>query len=629
MGALNKFEEYYSFLFEIAPDAIMLIDPETGSILDANHKSTEMFGVSHAELCQLHVRDFYHPDQPDHRSCEESFGEHAALALAGIEQVYHRHFVTQDGKNIFCEVRVARFPFEKRKLLRVSLIDITDRLREEEALKESEAKLRALFNSSRDAIGVAKDGIHLFANPAYLELFGYQSSKELIGTVVLNCIAPSHRKIMLENIRRRTAKEVAPDFYESRGLKSDGTEFPLEINIGTYELHGEVYTVASIRDITSRKHEEKMLKESEARLSSFFEGAPLGMFRSTLDGHLLHVNRALATMFGYESSDEMIRLVNPPGIAKVLWESSEERSAIIEKVKAAMGSYCQQEFRMSRRDGTSLIAVISVALTHDSSWPEAYLSGFIQDITERKTAEVELLKAKEAAEKALAIKSRFLDIAAHELRTPVTVFSVTLQLAEKQLEKGQSVEPSILRRLRGQADRLSHLVVDLLDVTRITRGLVVLNCSRIDLVSLIMECLDDFKIQAPTRRFIFRNPEHSIEVTVDPLRIRQVLSNFIDNAIKYTPEDSSIEVMIESMPEKLRVSVKDNGAGFSVEQQQELFKPFTRGSSDREVRTSGLGLGLSICRGIIELHGGSIGVVSKIGEGSTFYFDLPREGIQI
>ena len=247
------------------------------------------------------------------------------------------------------------------------------------------------------------------------------------------------------------------------------------------------------------------------------------------------------------------------------------------------------------------------------------------DITERKILEKSLIASKEVAEKALILKSRFLDIAAHELRTPITSFSLIVQLAIKQLAKGKPVEAPTLQRLKSQADRISHLVIDLLDVSRLERGSVSLKFEKKDLILLLTECLNDFKLRAHSRNVIFKKPEVEVlEINIDTIRIYQVFSNLLDNAIKYTEETSPIEIFIELKPKFVRVSVKDHGPGISLEQQEQLFRPFTRGSTELTERSGGLGLGLFICRSLIELHGGVTGVVSQLGAGSTFYFELPR-----
>ncbi len=137
--------------------------------------------------------------------------------------------------------------------------DITDRKRAEESIRESEMKLRVMFESSRDAIGVSKKGVHVFANPAYLKLFGFEKLEELVGKSILDCIASSHHQEIIQNVKRRAAGEETPSFYETRGRRTDGSEFDFEINVSSYELNGEEYTLANIRDITDRKLLEKAL----------------------------------------------------------------------------------------------------------------------------------------------------------------------------------------------------------------------------------------------------------------------------------------------------------------------------------------------------------------------------------
>ena len=362
-----------------------------------------------------------------------------------------------------------------------------------ELIKENEAKLRAVFESSMDAIGVSKAGVHMFANPAYLKQFGFKDNEQIVGTPITNCIAASHRSELLENVNRRAKREPAPTIYESRGLRSDGTEFDMEISVSTFEFGGEVYSVASLRDITDRKR---------------------------------------------------------------------------------------------------------------------YQEG--------------LLAAKLAAERTLEAKSRFLDLAAHELRTPVTAISLLLGLAQKQSQKGQTFDNSALTRLQDPVNRLTRLVVDLLDVSRLERGLLLLEPVRTNIVTLILNCIEEFQLQFPNRRITFIKPANTIEMEIDPLRVNQVLSNLLDNATKYTPNDTPIEVEIEAKINTIRISVIDHGPGITKEQQAELFTPFIRGRSDKVIRTSGLGLGLSLCNQIVKLHGGTIAVSSKEGHGSTFYFELPR-----
>lgn len=234
-----------------------------------------------------------------------------------------------------------------------------------------------------------------------------------------------------------------------------------------------------------------------------------------------------------------------------------------------------------------------------------------------------VLILKEEAEALARSKIKFLDIAAHELRNPVASISLLLQVAEKQVAINQPLTSDILARLRIPVDRLVRLIVDLLDMSKLERGQLSVEPIKTEMVALISQCVEEFQMQAPKRSFIFNKPEQAIELVVDPLRIYQVLANFLDNAVKYTSE-GPIEVAVEALPSRVRVSVADHGEGIPQEKKQSLFTIFSRVNFDSTLHTSGLGLGLAICKGIIDLHKGTIGVESEEGKGSTFYFELPK-----
>jgi signal transduction histidine kinase len=183
----------------------------------------------------------------------------------------------------------------------------------------------------------------------------------------------------------------------------------------------------------------------------------------------------------------------------------------------------------------------------------------------------------------------------------------------------------ILVRMRKQVDRISELVVELMDVSRLERGVLKLKLQKTDITSMIANSLDDFRLRAPNRSLHLVKPDQAIEITIDPLRINQVISNLIDNALKYSFADSPIEVSITTTQTHLCVSVKDQGHGITEEKQKDLFAPFSRGSDELTDKSGGLGLGLFISREIIILHGGTIAVKSTIGKGSIFYFELPLD----
>ncbi len=236
----------------------------------------------------------------------------------------------------------------------------------------------------------------------------------------------------------------------------------------------------------------------------------------------------------------------------------------------------------------------------------------------------QLIKAKSDAELIGNIKSQFLDIAAHELKTPVTALGLLVDMANVYVSKGMPLGLSDLERIKKQTHRLKTLLEDLLDVSRMERGFLVMRPVHADIVALVSESVDDYRNQVPSRNFIFTKPDAAIILDIDPERINQVLGNLLNNAIHYSPEGSPIEVSISASEKVIRVSIKDYGPGISEKLQAKLFTRFFRVISNESAIHPGLGLGLYISRSIIEMHGGVIGVNSEEGHGSTFYFDLPR-----
>lgn len=299
------------------------------------------------------------------------------------------------------------------------------------------------------------------------------------------------------------------------------------------------------------------------------------------------------------------------------------------------GRVWRGEIKNRAKDGTFYwVFTTIVPFLNEHGKPYQYVAIRV-DITEMKRIKDEIVQleinnakiAQSVAEDLLKIKTRFLDIAAHELRTPITVISMMLQIAEKQTTKGRPLSIDVLARIQAPVKRLGMLIVDLLEMSRLDRGLLVLAPVQTDLVSLVSTSIEEFRLLAPERSFLFNKSVQPIEINIDPARINQVLSNLLDNAVKYTNE-GAIEVTVEVVPNVIRVSVRDHGPGIPEEQQVGLFHAFSRGNSDTVTRTSGLGLGLSICHGIITLHGGTIGFVSEEGNGTTFYFELPRKEIK-
>lgn len=256
----------------------------------------------------------------------------------------------------------------------------------ERELREREARLRAMFECSRDAIGVSKKGIHIYANPSYLRMFGFENNQAIVGTRIIDSIAPGSRGKVIENVERRAAGEHVPTFYETRGLRVDGSEFEAECNVSTYEFSGEIHSVAMIRDISDRRRAEESLRESETRFRQLSEAAIEGI-AVTENGILIDGNGRLAAMLGYELGEmigrPIIEFVAPTSRETVLRHIAEDYQDGFEHL-------------LLRRDGSTFYAE-----THARTviWGgKATRVTALLDVSDRRRAEEQLHKLSLAVE---------------------------------------------------------------------------------------------------------------------------------------------------------------------------------------------------------------------------------------
>jgi signal transduction histidine kinase len=259
-------------------------------------------------------------------------------------------------------------------------------------------------------------------------------------------------------------------------------------------------------------------------------------------------------------------------------------------------------------------------------------------LREREEARASELAMRQANERL----DTFISLASHELRTPLTTIMANAQIAQRRAQRvaeeartrgyGNAADVEklahLLERTQMAADRQNRLVGDLLDVSRIHGGKLELRPERVDLVSLIADVMEEQQLAHPERAITPRLPSSQVVVSADGERIRQVVANYLTNALKYAPAAQPIEVTLSYEAGAARVQVRDRGPGVAREEQERIWERFYRvpGVEHQSGSGIGLGLGLYICRQIVERHGGMVGVESELGHGSTFFFTLPIVG---
>lgn len=405
----------------------------------------------------------------------------------------------------------------------------------------------------------------------------------------------------------------------------EGGDFNQQV---TVEPHTEVGQIASeynrvLERVTS---EITVREEAERKFRSIFENAVEGIFQTTPDGKYLSANLALAKIYGYQDVDAMKERIG--NIKTQLYVDPSRRDEFVKLIKEN-DVVTGFESQVRQQDGTVIWISENARAERNEQGEIEFFEGTVEDITERKLNEA-LLREKQQAEAANRAKSSFLASMSHEIRTPLNgvIGMLDMLRATEQTEQ----QRRFTHIARSSADVLLSLINDVLDFSKIEAGKLELEHIAFDLAALV----DDIP-----EIFLHRASEKHIELTCrilpgtpqvvqgDPERLRQVLVNLIGNAFKFTENgEISISLRCKSLDESantsvIRFEVRDTGIGIPAERIDRLFRSFSQVDASTTRRYGGTGLGLAICKQLVEAMKGTIGIESKVGSGSTFWFEIP------
>jgi len=530
----------------------------------------------------------------------------------------------KDGSNYWVDATIIPFlddhgiPFQYIAIR----TDITQRKKIEEALRESEEKYRLLFELSKDPMWIISGNQFIMGNNAAGEIFGYDSFSELSERNPSELSPPTQDN----NVSSETLSEEMMEIAYQKGYhrfewiyqKRNGDCFPVEVSLTRIPYEGRDALFCIWHDISERKLAENRLHIFEQMVFSTQD------LMSYIDSNYqyLMVNEAYATNFNRPCSE-----IIGHSIKDLLGEQ-----AFINKIKpnfdkclSGVSVRYQDKFTLNEEDYYLDVAYYP-HITEDNKVAGIVVS--IRDITTQKKLEGELRNAKELADKANQAKSEFLSSMSHELRTPLNAiigFSQLLQY-DKSLKDRHADNVSEIHKA-GQ--HLLELINDILDLAKIESGHINITLSSVNICQLIEYCLS---LTTPLAEENDITISHSglagTKVHADEVRLRQALLNLMSNAIKYNHKGGTVKLHIKLQENhQLRINISDTGPGINNEQLAELFHPFKRlGAESKDIE--GTGIGLTITQRIVELMGGSVGVESKVGEGSTFWIELPVEPLQ-
>jgi PAS domain S-box-containing protein len=423
-----------------------------------------------------------------------------------------------------------------------------------------------------------------------------------------------HRSRVVDEVRERGTAIDIPVTLRRR----DGTLRQCLMSAASFTLDGHEYLVAIARDITAAELERL---EYQAMLANASIGIAV-----TRDSRFALANPRMEAMCGWPRGG----LVGQPG--RVVWPSDADYAQVGSLVGPllAQGRPVDIERRVARRDGSTFLCRMRASVIDPADPLHSGTVWIVEDVTERREFEQRLAAAKEQAEAASRAKSEFLANTSHEIRTPLNGLLGLAQLALQGRADAEQ-QRNYLKLMVESAESLSAIITDILDLSKIEAGKLVLEQADFDLHELLSAAQAGFRELASSRGLVLAlsiTADVPRRVRGDALRVRQIVSNLLSNALKFTPQGRVTLAATRGMGERIRLAVSDTGVGIDAEAQARLFEPFTQADASTTRRYGGTGLGLSICRQLAQLMGGEIGLQSVPDAGSTFWVELPLPPVQ-
>ena len=583
-------------------------------VLDANAAALALFGVADvATLIGCSLLDFY-----DEEGDSRQFASSRAQALRELpvgEAMPAHQFVLRAvrGRRVVATVTSVKVDARGGPAILSIYHDDTERLRADEARVRSEALLTHLVATSPDLITLTEmaTGCYVMVNDAYTRITGW-GRDEVIGKSALDvgiwADAEARERFVQEVRERGELRDRTVEIFDRQGRA-----LLLLLSAAHFTLDGRDYLVFNGRDVT--KVERERLERD-----AILENASIGI-AMTRERAFQLANPKFEQMFGYAPG----ALLGQSGA--VVWPDHSAYEALGREIGPvlARGEPVDIERVVKRHDGSTFLCRL-LARAVDPSHPSKGATIWIaEDVTERHAVKQALARARDDAEAANRAKSAFLANTSHEIRTPLNGLVGLARLA-RQPGIDEARRERYLQQIDDSAQALSGVIGDILDLSRIEAGKLRLELVDFDLHALLESIEHGYSAMAEARALnLDMVVRHGVprRVRGDPARLRQVLSNFLSNALKFT-EQGRVRIEVRPLDAmRLRFEVSDSGPGITPAMQARLFTPFTQADESTTRRFGGTGLGLSICRELAELMGGVVGVDSDPGHGSRFWAELP------
>jgi two-component system sensor histidine kinase/response regulator len=612
---LRESEEKYRSLVENSFDGIFI--QKASKIIFANQRLNEMLGYEKDEIVGLDHWLVYHPDY------QELTRERAKARMLG-EMVTSRYEVKlqrKDGSWLYGLINARPISFEEEPGVQVWVRDITSSKQAEDALKESEEKYRTISEQSTDAIYITSlKGEFSYINRSFLDLYGY--TKEEVEDLKAQdfYVNPEDRF----GFQQEVEKTGSVRDFEVKLRKKDGTEIDCLItaNIRTSTDGSMLGYQGILRDITEKKKTEGALRESEAQKKAILDASVDRIRLLDKDLKIIWANKTTTSQLNIASEDLV-------GHTCYKFLVHRDKPCIgcpaVKAIKSGQIEHTvMRQTKSKTTKGESYWDVYAVPIKNDSGDIVSIIE-ITRNITEQVRAEEELKQAKVAAEEANQAKSDFLANMSHEIRTPMNaIMGMTDLTLATDLTKEQR---EYLEMVKMSSDSLLSLINNILDLSKIEARQLELEEINFDLRTTLENAAETLAVKADEAGLELAchiKPDTPTTLIGDPSRLRQIIVNLAGNAIKFTKEG---EVVIRADKQKeedssvlLHFMVSDTGIGIPPDKTETIFESFTQVDGSTTRKYGGTGLGLNICKQLVEMMDGRIWVESELDKGSAFHF---------
>ncbi len=608
--ALAQTESRYHDLFVSIPSPIVL--HRDGRVIDANPAAVVLFG--YADLPAMVGQDLLqsYVAGPSRERALERMKRLQSLVPGDALPVAEFQLRSRTGRELVVRATGVAVETARGTGVLSIYVDDTERQAAEEAVRRSEALLSHLVASSPDVITVTEveSGRFAMVNRSFERLTGW-TAEEVIGRTATEVgtwydLADRQRFQQLMNDQMRVQD------LPLRFRRRDGQALPMLVSGARFEMDRRDYLVVNARDMTE-------IERSRLEREAILDNASLGI-ALTRDNRFQMVNPAFEAMLGWPDGS----ILGLPG--SIVWPSNEAYALVGQQIGPPLsrGEQIEIECEVRRADDSTFLCRMLARAVDPSHPSRGGTIWVVEDITERRRLDEALARARDAAEAASRAKSAFLANTSHELRTPLNGLLGLAQLARAP-GLDETRRALYLEQIVDSAQSLAMVVSDILDLSKIEAGRLSIDSAVFDLAAMLRSLHRGYVALAAARPLslvLDLGPDIDM-VCGDALRVRQILTNYLSNALKFT-ERGSVRLQVQRAGSgRVRFEVHDTGPGIDPATQARLFTPFTQADESTTRRFGGTGLGLSICRELATLMGGEVGVHSLPGQGSCFWAELP------